>query len=317
MYYVPSLFDEAGLNYPPDAYGQSYRMPNGTQAVWSWQTVGQVAKLLTLDVNGQDATSPGFDSNHIVQYGYSPVWENHPSYIGSFWGAGSIYRGQAGAYSASIPDAWKAAWQWYYDGIWGDQPFIPDGAAGGSPELASGNTFASGRIAMTVNPSWYLCCLQDLVNAGYHFQFAPLPSYQGQVHGRVDADTFRIWKGTSHPAEAFEVLSYLVGPEAVEPLIVGSNGRPAAYGAISALSQFQANYTNSEAYIYPFVDSWDLLLAGLNYPDVPSAEGYAPNFQEAWGRLQTFGDLMGYSDNLDLSAEIHSVEQDLRSIFNR
>ena len=32
----------------------------------------------------------------------------------------------------------------------------------------------------------------------------------GVVHGRVDADTFRVWKGTKHPAEAFTVLSYLI-----------------------------------------------------------------------------------------------------------
>ena len=43
------------------------------------------------------------------------------------------------------------------------------------------------------------------------FQVGILPmGADGTVHGRVDADTFRIWKGTKIPEEAFTVLSYLI-----------------------------------------------------------------------------------------------------------
>ncbi len=315
-FYNPILFDEAGLEYPPADYGQDYRMLDGRTVEWSWDTLAEIARWMTIDINGNNATAPDFDRDRIVQYGYSPVWESHPNYIGSFWGPGLIYAGEPGAYGVEIPEAWKAAWQWYYDGMWGDQPFIASGPAAWSPAFGSGNTFASGKIAMTVNMSWYTCCLGDMVAAGFDFDLAALPSYQGQVYGRVDADTFRIWRGSAHPRQAFEVLAYLVGPMGVEPLIAGEAGPP-AFEAIPSLEEFQYRYLDARRNRYPLVENWDVLLAGLNYPDVPSAEAYAPNFSEAWARIQVFGDLLANAPDLDLEAEIALLEADLTQILNR
>jgi multiple sugar transport system substrate-binding protein len=317
MFYQPALFDEAGLAYPPAAYGDQYTL-NGAAVDWSWQTVGEVAKLLTVDVNGNNATSADFDNTQIVQYGYSPVWENHPNYYGAYWQGGSLVQGSAGAYTAVVPDAWKAAWQWYYDGIWGAQPYIPTGAVAGSPDFGSGNTFSSGKIAMAVLPNWYLCCLVDFAKAGFTFQMGALPSYNGAVAGRVDADTFRIWKGTQHLAEAVQVVEYLV-TTGQQKLVVGSAAVPPAYGAVPSVTSMQAPFLAAKQAIYPFVtqESWDIMMAGLSYPDVPSAEGYMPNYNEAWARVATFGDLMNNTAGLDLPAEIATLESDLTAIFNQ
>jgi multiple sugar transport system substrate-binding protein len=317
MFYQPDLFAEAGLDVPPTAYGDQYTL-NGAAVDWSWETVGEVAKLLTIDVNGNDATSAEFDRTQIVQYGYSPVWEAHPAYYGAYFTAGSMLQGSMGAYTAVAPDAWKASWQWYYDGIWGAQPFIPNGASAGSPDFGSGNTFSSGKIAMAVLPNWYLCCLVDMAKAGFTFQLGAMPSYNGAVHGRVDADTFRVWKGSEHMAAAVEVIKYLV-TTGVDKLIVGSADVPPAYGAVPAVTSMQQPFLDAKAAIYPFVtqESWDIMMAGLSYPDVPSAEGYMPNFNEAWARLGTFGDLMNNTADLDLDAEIATLEADLTTIFNK
>jgi len=317
MFYQPALFDEAGLAYPPAAYGDQYTL-NGAAVDWSWQTVGEVAKLLTVDVNGNNATSPDFDNTQIVQYGYSPVWENHPNYYGAYWQGGSLVQGSAGSYTAVVPDAWKAAWQWYYDGVWGAQPYIPTGAVAGSPDFGSGNTFSSGKIAMAVLPNWYLCCLVDFAKAGFTFQMGALPSYNGAVAGRVDADTFRIWKGTQHLAEAVQVVEYLV-TTGQQKLVVGSAAVPPAYGAVPSVTSMQAPFLAAKQAIYPFVtqESWDIMMAGLSYPDVPSAEGFMPNYNEAWARIATFGDLMNNTAGLDLPAEIATLESDLTAIFNQ
>jgi multiple sugar transport system substrate-binding protein len=72
MYFVPAMFDEAGLNYPPQVYGEKYVFPDGREADWNWETVTEVAKLLTVDVNGLNATEEGFDRTQIVQVGYNP-----------------------------------------------------------------------------------------------------------------------------------------------------------------------------------------------------------------------------------------------------
>lgn len=318
VFYIPQMFDEAGLNYPPAAYGEKYVMPDGRQVEWNWDTFTEVARMLTIDANGNNALSPDFDRTQIVQYGFHPTWSGHPSYIGAFHGTPSYYTGEPGNYQAAIPDSWKEAWAWYYDGIWGDQPFIPNASVAGSPEFGSGNTFASGKIAMTVTMLWYTCCLGDFAAAGNEFQLGVIPvSADGQVHSRVDADTFRIWKGTQHPEEAFEVLAFLIGPVGTEYLVVGTPDRPAAYGGFPALPEYQQPFLDAKSDQYPFVTSWDPILAGLAYPDVPSAEGYMPNWSEGWARIQTFGDLMGNTEGLNLEREIQTLEADLTAIFNR
>src|SRR5258705_294273 len=48
IYYVPSFFDEAGLNYPPSKYGEKYVMPDGSEVDWSWDTLRTIARLLTI-----------------------------------------------------------------------------------------------------------------------------------------------------------------------------------------------------------------------------------------------------------------------------
>ena len=63
-------------------------------------------------------------------------------------------------------------------------------------------------------------------------------------------------------------------------------------------------------------DSWDILLAGLNYPDVPSAESWMPNFTDAWNRLQKFGDTLSNQPGLSLAYQETILEGDLTAIFN-
>ncbi|GAH21696.1 unnamed protein product, partial [marine sediment metagenome] len=68
--YNLDLFDEAGLNYPPAQYGEKYVWPDGTEAEWDMDTLREVGMVLTVDANGNDANSPDFDSESIVQFGF-------------------------------------------------------------------------------------------------------------------------------------------------------------------------------------------------------------------------------------------------------
>ncbi len=63
MFFIPAMFDEQGLSYPPQKYGEKYKMPDGTMVDWNWDTVTKIAKLLTVDKNGKNSTEAGFDSN--------------------------------------------------------------------------------------------------------------------------------------------------------------------------------------------------------------------------------------------------------------
>jgi multiple sugar transport system substrate-binding protein len=225
--------------------------------------------------------------------------------------------GSRGSYRASIPDMWKKAWEWVYEGMWGSEPFIPTFPVETSEDYLVGNSFASGRIPMAEMPAWYQCCLEDLINRGGKFDLAAMPiSLDGKVAGRIDADTFRIWKGTRHPAEAFTALAYLVD-SGIYKLVVGSPTAESAYGGIPSIRNLRQPWLSAQKAAYPFVRNWDVLLEGLNYPDVPSAESFQPNMIASWDRTGTFTNLLQNDGSLDLEAQEAILEQDLTAIYNR
>jgi len=315
IFFNTKLFDEAGLNYPPANYGEKYVMPDGTEADWSWETLTEVAKLLTIDGAGLNSSEAGFNKDDVKQYGYTWQYEGHPNYWGAYWANGSMVADDGK--TAQAPDAWVEAWKWTYNAIWGDEPFMANAAVEGSQDYAGGNPFNSGKVAMTDQPFWYTCCMGDLTpeNKG-GWEAGIMPSYNGTVAGRIDADTFRVWKGTQNPEAAFKVLTYLV-TDAVDILIVGSEDMAAAYGAIPALTSAQEEWRAQKAIAFPWVQNLDTVIAGLSYPDVPSAEGYMPNYNEAWERGNTFSNLLRNTAGLDLDAEIATYLSDLQGIFDK
>ncbi len=314
IYYVPAMYDAAGLNYPPQTYGEKYEL-DGKLVDWNWEIVARVARLLTLDKNGRNATQPGFDGTRIVQIGYSPQYQQLFSVATFYSGGAKVYEGGGpGGYKSTIPESWKAAWRWYYDGMWGEQPFILTGPLAGLVEFGKDNVFNSGRAAMGLAQSWYTCCLGDFVKDGNQFQLAIQPmGAGGSVHGRVDADTFWIWKGTRHSAEAFQFLAYLLTDAADELLPI--------YGGMPAIaSKTEAYFANKQAN-YPFVTdaSWYVFVQGLAYPDIPSAEQYQPNRFQAGDREQAFIELMSNTppDQFDFDAEYQKLLDDLTVIYNK
>lgn len=315
IYYVPAYFDELGLAYPPSAYGEMYEL-DGEMVEWNWDTFTEVARRLTIDVNGFNATEVGFDRDQIVQVGYSPQWQTHVNYMGAYRaGAAKVFEGDtSGEYVSTMPDSWKEASRWIYEGMWGDQPFTATGPLSGAAEFGNGNLFNSGKSAMAITPLWYTCCLGEFRDAGNEFQAGALPvGDDGMVHGRVDADTFRVWKGTKNPEAAFTVLSYLITTGADKLLPI--------YGALPAIAEKQAAFFEVKSNDYPFVsqESWDVFSAGLSYPDAPSAEQFQPNWNEAWARQQTFFDLLLNTppSQLDFDAEWDKMISDLNTIYNR
>lgn len=312
MYFQPAMFDEAGLNYPPQVYGEKYVFPDGTEADWNWETVTQVAKLLTVDVNGLNSTEEGFDRTQIVQVGYAPQWQSVQSIATFYGGAAKIYSGtEKGSYESTLPDSWKEGWQWYYDGMYGEQPFIATGPLAGAPEFGNGNLFNAGKAAMGLTQTWYTCCLGDFKAAGLEFQLGIQPiGANGEVAGRVDADTFRILKSSQHPAEAFEVLAYLI--------TTGGDKLLPAYGAMPAIADKTEAFFEVKSADYPFVtdESWNVFIQGLAYPDTPSSEQYQPNSIKANARFATFLDLMNNTEGLDFDAEFAKLVEDLNVIYN-
>lgn len=306
MYYQREMFDEAGLNYPPKAYGEKYVMPDGSEVDWTWETATEVAKMLTVDVNGNDATMAEFDPTKIVQYGYVPQYQD-PRAIGSFWMPGRLVADDGK--TAQIPDAWAAAWKWYYDGMWGKQPFIPNYNVTQSPEFGAGNPFNSGKIAMAATHLWYTCCIGD---AGGNWDIGALPGYSGndgKVTANLNADTFRIWKGTKNPEAAFKVLTYLIGDASLDLLGV--------YGGMPARTADQGAFFANLDKKYPQGVNWDVMKAGTELADIPSNEAWTPGYSEMYDRVNTFNTLLQSEANLNVDDAIAQLKADLQTIYDK
>ena len=123
LFYIPSLFEEAGLQPPPHEYGAKYTMPDGSQVDWTYDTIREVAKILTVDKNGKDAADPAFDPESIVQWGFEPQRDDLRG-LGAYWGAGTL--AGADGKTVQIPDAWAAGWKYYYQSIHTDHIDMTD-----------------------------------------------------------------------------------------------------------------------------------------------------------------------------------------------
>lgn len=264
MFYRPSLFEEAGLNPPPTAYGEKYTMPDGSQVDWSWDTITALGQLLTVDANGKDATSPDFNAKKVVQYGYHQPWNGAPEW-GTWFKAGSFYNGETK--EIAVPDGWAEAWQWQHDSVF-KYHFQPSFDTTAATEWGEQNAFPTGKIAMAMSYTWYTCCLGDVI--GTDWNIAPAPSYQGQASPDLNADTFRISAGSKHPAEAFQFLTYLVG-EAAPKLLVIYGGMPARPDQQDAFfAELDKQFTQGV--------NWDIAKKSLELAAHPSAESYFPNY---------------------------------------
>jgi multiple sugar transport system substrate-binding protein len=143
-----------------------------------------------------------------------------------------------------------------------------------------------------------------------------MPTYNGKVGGRIDADTFRLLKSSKNPQAAFTAMAYLE-TTGIQKLIIGSANNPPAYGAVPAIAADRQPFLDAKKVQFPWVKNLDTLMAGLQYPDVPSAEGFVPNFNDAWDRNTKFGNLITTTGGLNLANEITTLETDLATIYNK
>ena len=118
---------------------------------------------LTVDKNGNDATSADFDPANIVQWGFDMQWADDRSDTeATLFGASSVVG--ADGKTAQITDQFATGLKWFNDGVWKDH-FIPTKPAIDSDLLGKGNPFQSGNLAMAETHSWYMCCINPAAPA--------------------------------------------------------------------------------------------------------------------------------------------------------
>jgi multiple sugar transport system substrate-binding protein len=309
VYYVRGLFDEAGLNYPPSEFDAPYVMPDGTEVEWNYDTAAEIAKILTVDANGNDATSPDFDPDNIVQFGLNFQWAGMRLMWTDFQPENTYYNWDTG--QVSIPESWVQASHWLQDGLWKDH-FIPSATYDGSELLNTGNAFSSGNVAMAIVPSWYTCCLGNSVGL-FEWDWAVVPrSPDGEYHVALDADTFRIPAQSLHPAEAFTVLTYLL--DTAVPTLAP------IYGAFPARAVYQQPWIDSKDEQYNWGIHWQVAVDSLAYANSADKhhESNLPNWTQVYDRETAFWNML-WGDagaTADVDAELETFRSDVQAIVD-
>jgi multiple sugar transport system substrate-binding protein len=278
MYVNLDLFDEAGLPYPPQEYGAPYIDAEGVEHVWDIATMTELAKQLTVDAEGNDATSADFDPANIVQFGFGNVFADIRAQS-TLFGAGSLVDADG---NAQIPPAWAEAQQWYYDGMWTEH-FIPNGPYGDSDMLNAGSWFESGNLAMGYTHLWYATCCM----AGFEgtWDTAAAPSYDGTTTAKL--------------GDAAESLTQTYG--GMPARISLQDGYFDRVGA--------ANFEGQDI-------NWDVAVNGMSHVDNPSHEGGMPNFLESEAVLAEYATKFNQEEGLDIPTELANLQAELQAVFD-
>lgn len=202
LYYNKDLFDAAGLDYPPSQ----------VENAWSWDEFVDVAKQLTIDRSGNDATSADFNSDDVAQYGvdFQRWWGG---WMTAIYQGGNDFANEDGtALTINEPDAVDAL-QKYQDLIFSDNVAPPASVLSSS---SSDALFSAGQLAMMINGHWKVLDFSqdDALNWG----MAVLPvigdePFTGQILAPIVG-----FAATEHPDEVVEFYKFLRRPSEANPL---------------------------------------------------------------------------------------------------
>jgi multiple sugar transport system substrate-binding protein len=302
VYYNKKLFDEAKLPYPPTKVDELYE-----GKPWDMEAVRQLGMKLTVDKNGNDATSAEFDANNVVQWGYDMQWaDDRADSEATPFGASSVVG--ADGKTAQITEQFKAGLHWFNDGVWKDH-FIPTYPQIQSDLLAKGNPFQSGNLAMAETHSWYMCCINPAApaKAGFTWGVAVAPAYNGVTTAKLHADTFSILDTSKNPELAFTALAAMVQ----------SNELLVNYGAFPADPALQQSFFDTTQKNYP--DSkidWTVPQAMLGYVDKPNHQAWMPDYQKSRTALKALWNKYRTTEGLDIDAELATLQTTLQGIFD-
>ena len=304
-WYKADMFTEAGLSEPPHKYGEKYKMADGTEVEWNYDTVRQIALKLTVDKNGKDATEAGFDPANIVQYGFEPQRDDLRG-LGAYWGAGSLAGGTDGK-TVVIPEAWKTAWKFFYQGMWTDH-FIMTGPVYETDEFNGGGyAFFSGRVAMSLNFLWTTYGVAD---SGKDWNLAAIPSNGGKATSPLNADTFAVLEATKNPDAAWAGLQYLLD-DSSDKLLQLYGGMPARPGKQDAFFTALTAAKGFESTV-----DWQVAKDSVAFADNPNFEAPMPKYNETLDILGKYLSKWTTTPGLNMDAEIVALQAEIQAAWD-
>lgn len=205
LFYNKDAFKEAGLPEPPKKYEEA----------WTWDQFVDVAKKLTIDMNGKNATQTGFDPKNIKQFGVT---------FESWWGPWSVhvlnnggdYLSEDGkSFGLTKPEA-TGAIQRLADLINVHHVAPSPVQAKAIPSQAV--AIQSKMAAMSMHGQWINL---DLGNAKANYGIGVLPKMDKDTGTILVSGVSVVYKDTKHLDEAWALTKYLCGDGALDLYVGG------------------------------------------------------------------------------------------------
>jgi multiple sugar transport system substrate-binding protein len=264
LYYNENIFDTAGVDYPPHAWGT---------ADWNFDAMVQSAKKLSLDSAGKDASAADFDPSKQNQWGYDEIdCGLSINGLALEWGAKNMGWSDDFHTLYFNQQAWVDRLQWVSDAIW-KWHIMPSA----EQTTAASPGFNTGKLGIDHCHSWRLGEMQEL---SFRWNVGAVPAGPtGILKAQCDVDGFLICNKFPNLDAAWEVAKWMMQPDQMLKLDL-------TWGALPPRFSLQQTYKDQMKAKYPELDL-QVFFDSLKYIDVPNHETYFPRWGEVWDAYAT------------------------------
>lgn len=304
VFYNKDIFDAAGVDYPPQVYGEPYA--DGDK--WTYDKMVEVAKKLSLDANGNDANSPAFDPENMKQWGWAGWdWANNIEYamkFGDEWG-GLV----SSDYKSSLlnTDQYKSAVEFTKNNMWVDH-IRATGPQSGAFYDKAGDPMGSGLVGMWEIHSWMKYAWPSWDQA-FSWDVAAIPEGpNGKIISMVDADTFVIPKSSKNPDKAWEVIQWFFETENLKVLIDN-------YGCMPAQEELAASWVDELTAQYPNVNH-QVFVDSLDYVEEKNHEGWRPQYAKINDVVGAAMQKITSGETLDVDAVLDTAHAEVQALLD-
>lgn len=251
MAYNAEMFDDAGLNPPPESLKEAGN--------WTWETLLAVAKKLSKDTNGDGK----MDQWGIV---YDMPGDRWLPWIYQNGGQMVDNREDPTRYTLDHPRTIEAV-QWLMDLRFVHKATPTPDEMKGIPE----QFFTSGQVGMYPFGPWLAPHYQKF--AKFDWNIGHLPAGKGGRWNSAVADVWTVVKGSKHPREAWEFVKFMTGPVGQSMKAVKGNVTPSRQSAFNVLLNAPGKPQNKR-----------VLIEAATYAKVPEKTPFFFRVQEVLNR---------------------------------
>lgn len=305
VYYNADIFDAAGVDYPP----HEWEAPYADGEAWTYMKLVEVAKKLTLDVNGNDANSPAFDPTNIKQFGWSGWDWNNAFDVAVKFGAPNG-KGVSNDNKTAIltTQPYVDAFTWIKDTVWTWHIRATSEQAGAFYDKA-GDPLGSGLVGMWEIHTWMSYAWSGWQQS-FNWDMAADPAWPPQKPiAIVDADTFVMPKASKNSDAAWEVVKWFYEPANLSKLIKN-------YGCLPADTELLAKWKGERTAEYPNVD-FQVVVDAMDYTEgSPNHEAWRPAYTKINDAINKMNESLFTGTNTDVNALLGATNTEIQALLD-